>query len=45
MKLGPVTTLDNRNKATSKKCGDNVISKNYDVRNMLTSAKLREPWY
>ena len=31
MKLGPVPKLDKRNKATSKKFGDNVISKKCDV--------------
>ena len=31
IKLGPVTKLDKRNKATSKKFDDDVISENYDV--------------
>ena len=31
MKLGSVTKLDKRNKATSKNDGDNVMSENYDV--------------
>ena len=31
MKLGPVTKLDKRNKTTSKKIGDAVMSENYDV--------------
>ena len=31
MKLGPVTTLDKRNKATSKKFDDDVMLKNCDV--------------
>ena len=31
MKLGPVTKLDKRNKATSKKFDDNVMSENCDV--------------
>ena len=31
MKLGPVTKLDKRNKTTSKKFDDEVISENYDV--------------
>ena len=31
MKLGPVTKIDNRNKITSKKFDDNVISENSDV--------------
>ena len=31
MKLGPVTKLDNRNKAMSKKNDDDVISENCDV--------------
>ena len=31
MKLGPVTKLDKRNKITSKKFDDDVISTNYDV--------------
>ena len=31
MKLGPVTKLDKRNKTTSNKFDDDVISKNYDV--------------
>ena len=30
MKLGPVTQLDNRNKITSKKFDDDVMSKNSD---------------
>ena len=31
MKLGPVTKLDKRNKKTSKKFDDDVMSENYDV--------------
>ena len=31
MKLGPVTKPDKRNKTTSKKFYDGVISENYDV--------------
>ena len=31
MKLEPVTKLDKRNKTTSKKFDDDVISPNYDV--------------
>ena len=31
MKLGPVTKLDKRNKATSKKFDDDVMSRNFDV--------------
>ena len=31
MKLGPVTTLDKRNKKTSKHFNDDVILENYDV--------------
>ena len=31
MKIGPVTKLDNRNKTTSKKLDDDVMSKNCDV--------------
>ena len=31
MKLGPITKLDKRNKTTSKKIDDDVMSKNYDV--------------
>ena len=31
MKLGPVIKLDKRNKKTSKKFDDDVMSKNYDV--------------
>ena len=31
MKLGPVTKLDKRNKTTSKKFDDNVMSENCDV--------------
>ena len=31
MKLGPVTKLDKRNKTTSKKIDDDVISENCDV--------------
>ena len=31
MKLGPVTTLDKRNKAASKKFDDDVMSENCDV--------------
>ena len=31
MKLGPVTKLDKRNKSTSKKLNDDVISENCDV--------------
>ena len=31
MKLGPVTGLDKRNKQTSKKFGDDVMSENCDV--------------
>ena len=31
MKLGPVTNLDKRNKATSKKIDDNVSSANFGV--------------
>ena len=31
MKRGPVTRLDKRNKTTSKKFYDDVISENYDV--------------
>ena len=31
MKLGPLTKLDKRNKATSKKFDVDVMSKNYDV--------------
>ena len=31
MKLGPVTKLDKRNKATSKKLNDNVMPANYDI--------------
>ena len=31
MKLGPVTKLDKRNRATSKKDDDDVISTNWDV--------------
>ena len=31
MKLGPVTKLDKRNKATSKKIDDSVMSENCDV--------------
>ena len=30
-KLGPVTKLDKRNKTTSKKVNDDVMSANYDV--------------
>ena len=31
MKFGPATKLDRRNTATSKKIGDNVMSKNCDA--------------
>ena len=31
MKLGPVTKLDKKNKTTSKKFNDNVMSANCDV--------------
>ena len=31
MKLGPVTKLDKRNKITSKKSDDEVMSANFDV--------------
>ena len=31
MKLGPVIKLDNRNKTTSKKLDDDVMSENIDV--------------
>ena len=31
MKLGPVTELDKRNKTTSKKCDDEVMSAKCDV--------------
>ena len=31
MKLGPVTKLDKRNTATSKKLDDDVLSANYDA--------------
>ena len=31
MKIGTVTKLDKRNKATSKKLSDNLMSKNCDV--------------
>ena len=31
IKLGPVTKFDNRNKTTSKKFGDDVMSSNCDV--------------
>ena len=31
MKLDPVTELDKRNKTTSKKFDDDVMSENYDV--------------
>ena len=31
MKLGPVTELDKRNKATSKKYDDDVMSENCDA--------------
>ena len=31
MKLGPVTKLDKKNKTTSKKFDDDVMSKNCDV--------------
>ena len=31
MKLGPVTKLDKRNMATSKKFDDDVMSSNFDV--------------
>ena len=31
MKLGPVTKLDKKNKTTSKKFGDEVMSANCDV--------------
>ena len=31
MKLGPVTRLDKRNKATSKKFDDDFMSENFDV--------------
>ena len=31
MKLGPVTKLDKRNKTSSKKFDDEVMSENYDV--------------
>ena len=31
MKLGPVTKLDKRNKTTSKKFDDDVISANWDL--------------
>ena len=31
MKLGPVTKFDKRNRATSKKDDDDVISTNWDV--------------
>ena len=31
MKLGPVTKLDKRNKATSKKFNDDFMSENFDV--------------
>ena len=31
MKLGPVTKLDKKNKATSKKFDDDVMSKNCDA--------------
>ena len=31
MKLGPVTKLDKRNKTTSKKFDDDIISENYDI--------------
>ena len=35
MKLGPETKLDKRNKTTSKKFDDNVISNNCDVINIF----------
>ena len=31
MKLGPVTKLDKRNKTTSKKFDDDIMSANFDV--------------
>ena len=31
MKLGPVTKIDKRNKTTSKKFDDDVMSENWDV--------------
>ena len=31
MKLGPVTRLDKRNKTTSKKFDNDLMSKNFDV--------------
>ena len=31
MKLAPITKIDKRNKTTSKKLDDNVISENCDV--------------
>ena len=31
MKLGPVTKIDKKNKTTSKKIDDNVMSENCDV--------------
>ena len=31
MELGPVTKLDKKNKKTSKKCDDDVMSENCDV--------------
>ena len=31
MKLGPVTKLDKKNKTTSKKFDDHIMSENWDV--------------
>ena len=31
MKLRPVTKIDKRNKTTSKKTGDDIMSKSFDV--------------
>ena len=36
MKLEPVTTLNKRNKATSKRLVVNVMSENYDVINIFS---------
>ena len=45
MKLGPVTKLDKRNKATSKKIDDDVVSANCDVNFLIYGqfAAIREP--
>ena len=45
MKLGPVTKLDKRNKITSKKFDDDVMSKNFDVIvTFLIYGQFRATW-